>query len=109
MSVSSDKKFTLKANDYTLSSDNDAVNELEYLLGITVGLKVIYLKLRGGNETTTRWDNIIFDSETSPLVKTQKITAPPPPSDEYIDGILDRIEQGEDVTIKSLLKKKLNN
>ena len=109
MSVSSNKKFTLKANDYTLSSDNDAVNELEYLLGITVGLKVIYLKLRGGNETTTRWDNIIFDSETSPLVKTQKITAPPPPSDEYVDGILDRIEQGEDVTIKSLLKKKLNN
>jgi len=108
MSVSSSEIFTLKANNHTLSSNNNAVNDMEYMAGINITLKVIYVELLGGTETTTKWDNIIFDSETSQLNKVQGIKFPMPPSDEYVNEILNRITQGEDVTLKSLLKKKLN-
>ena len=78
------------------------------LIGIDITLKVIYVKLRGGTGTTTKWDNIIFDCETSKLNKVQGIKLPMPPSDEYVNEILDRITQKENVTLKSLLKKRLN-
>jgi hypothetical protein len=108
MSVSSDERFTLKADDHTLLLNNDAVNDMESMAGVDITLKVVYVKLRGGTGTTTVWDNIIFDSETSQLAEAQKVKPLMRPSDEYVDGILDRIAQGEDVTLKSLLKKKLN-
>jgi hypothetical protein len=108
MSVDSNEKFTLKANDQTLSADNDAINEMEGLAGINITLAAKHLTIRGGTGTTIRWDNIIFDSETSDLVKARGIKPAAPPSDEYVNGLFDRIAQGEDVTLKSLLKDKLD-
>lgn len=108
MSVASDKKFTLKANNYTLSSGNSAIPDMQTMLSRSIDLKVTYLALRGGSGTTTRWDNIIFDSETSQLPKIQKINRPLPPSDAEVNKILNRIAQGEDVTLKSKLREKLD-
>jgi hypothetical protein len=103
MSVDSNENFTLKANNHTLSSANNAVNEMESMAGINITLLIRYVRLRGGAGTTTRWDNIIFNSETTNLLKVQETGLPAPPSDEYVDGLLERIQQGEDVTLKSVL------
>ena len=109
MSVDSNEDFTLKVNDTILSEGNDAVNVMESMAGINVTCGVVHLTLRGGNDTTTRWDNIIFDSESTDFTfKSRGIRPPAPPSEEYVDGLLDRIARGEDVTLKTLLKKSLN-
>jgi hypothetical protein len=108
MSVGSDEKFTLKANDFTLLENSNAVNDFENLAGIDVTLKVKFLTLRGGTGTTTTWDNITFDSETTLLQARSKAYQPPPVTEDIVNGIFDRMERGEDVTMKTLLAKRLS-
>jgi PKD repeat protein len=111
MTAGTDNRFTLKANGVTLSSNNNAVNDFEDMASISVGTGIEYIKIRGGNDTETDWDNILLSSGTNSggfHLKSAQSNRPAPVTDEYIDGLLKRIEQGEDITLKSLLKQKLN-
>lgn len=70
---------------------------------MTLGAEIV--ELRGWANSTTKWDNIILDGSTSILAGPTKVN---PPTEEKINTILNKISQGENVTIKSLLEKKFN-
>lgn len=107
MSVTSDERFTLKANGYILAQNNNSVNNFESLASIDVTLGARFLTLRGGSGTTTTWDNILFDSETTPLLKLPPVRVVIPPGDSYVNELFKKIEQGEDVTLRTLLEKRI--
>ncbi len=111
MAAGTDNSFTLKANGTTLSSNNHAVNDFEEMASISVSTGIEFIKIRGGNDTETDWDNIFLKSGSTSggsHIKSTQSVRPTSITDEYIDGLVQRIEQGEDVTLKSLLLQKLN-
>jgi len=111
MTAETNNDFILKANGTTLSSNNHAVNEFEEMASTSISTGIEYIKIRGGNDTETDWDNIFLKSGSTSggsHFKSIQSVSPPSITDEYIDVLMQRIEQGEDVTLKSLLQQKLN-
>jgi len=107
MHIAETKQVTLTANGITLMDGYGALNEFQNYSGNSISTSVIKVILYGGTQTKTQWDNICFYSTHLPISKSQSFSNALPPPEAEITKLFNSIEQGNVITLKNTLQKKL--